>query len=435
MKNINKLINAVLACSVAASFAIAKTNIDEKERLEALGKLQNAISKVENFYVDDIKFKEIIDKTIAGLMQNLDAHSQFLDEKALKDMQAQTSGEFGGIGIQIGIKDGALTVIAPIDNTPASKAGIKAGDIILKIDGEATLRTSIDDAVSKMRGKKGTPVTITIVRKGEQKPFDVKIVRDIIKTESVTSKLIKDDNILYIRVSSFDKNVAQKTKEAIKKYPNIDGIILDLRNNPGGLLNQAVELVDLFVDSGVIVSQKGKNQRENITYKASSKSTLSNKPLVVLVNGGSASASEIVSGALQDSKRAVVVGEKTFGKGSVQSIMPINKLEALKMTIAKYYLPSGRSIQAVGIDPDLVVHPGKVPQNDSEGFSIKESELKAHLQNELEKIDQKDKKADSEDSKAGKDSISQTQVSNDLQLKTAIDTIKVLKIKSQTKEQ
>lgn len=431
MKTSNKLITTLLTCSLAASFAIAKDSSEEKVRVEALKKLENAIKKVETYYVDDIKFNEIIDKAIAGLMQNLDAHSSFLNEKALKDMQVQTSGEFGGLGITVGIKDGALTVIAPIDNTPADKAGIKAGDIILKINDEATLGITIDEAVSKMRGKPKTPITITIVRKGEQKPFDIKLQRDIIKVESVKSKLIKDDNILYIRVSSFDKNVTQKAREAIKKYPKIDGIILDLRNNPGGLLNQAVDLVDLFVSSGTIVSQKGRDNSENLTYKASSKNTMTSAPLVVLVNSGSASASEIVSGALQDSKRAIIVGEKTFGKGSVQSIMPINKLEALKLTIAKYYLPSGRSIQAVGVEPDILVYPAKVPQTNADSFSIKESELKAHLQNELEKIDTKDKKQeDKKDEQEDKDIITKKQVNDDLQLKTAIDTVKVLKIQS-----
>lgn len=421
--NTNKFFIATgLMISLATSFALAKDDSD-KVRLEALGKLQNAISKVENYYVDDIKFNEIIDKTIAGLLQNLDAHSSFLNEKAFKEMQVQTNGEFGGLGITVGIKDGALTVISPIDDTPAYRAGIKAGDIILKIEGEATLGVSIDEAVNKMRGKKGTPINLTIVRKGEQKPFNVKIVRDIIKVNSVQAKSIDSGNILYIRVANFDKNVVEKTKEAIKKKSNAKGIILDLRNNPGGLLNQAVGLVDLFVDSGLIVSQKARDERESASYRASSKNTLSKVPLVVLVNGGSASASEIVSGALQDLKRAVIVGEKTFGKGSVQSVMPINKLEALKLTIARYYLPSGRTIQAVGVEPDVIVHPGKVPQNDD--ISIKESDLKAHLQNELEKLDVKD---DNSTQNLDKTKITPKQINDDIQLKTAIDIIKVLEL-------
>ncbi|CAD7289726.1 Carboxy-terminal processing protease CtpA [Campylobacter majalis] len=423
------LASAILFSSFFATFLNAKTNeTTTKDRLDALSKLNKTINTVEKYYVDDIAFKDLIDKTIAGLMQNLDAHSSFLNEKAFKDMQVQTSGEFGGLGITVGMKDGALTVVSPIEDTPADKAGIKAGDVILRIDGNATIGITIDEAVSKMRGEPKTPITVTIVRKGEPKPFDVNIIRDIIKVESVYSRLIKDDNILYLRVTNFDKNVVAKARDAIKKHPNVNGIIMDLRNNPGGLLNQAVGLVDIFVDSGVIVSQKGRDVSENSEYKASKNSTLTKLPLVVLVNSGSASASEIVSGALQDMKRAVVVGENTFGKGSVQVILPIDDKEALKLTIAKYYLPSGKTVQAVGVTPDVIVYPGKVPQNENSAFVIKESELKAHLQGELEKIDDKSEKNDEKiKNKDDKNIISRQKVDEDIQLKTAIDVIKVLK--------
>ncbi|WP_051654835.1 S41 family peptidase [Campylobacter mucosalis] len=396
-------------------------------RIEALSKLDKTISTVEKYYVDDIEFKDIIDKTIAGLMQNLDAHSAFLNEKAFKDMQIQTNGEFGGLGITVGMKDSALTVISPIEGTPADKAGIKSGDIILRIDGNSTVGMAMDEAVSKMRGKPKTPVTITILRKGEPKPFDVKIIRDIIKVESVYAKMIENGDILYIRVTNFDKNVVSKAAEFIKKYSKANGIILDLRNNPGGLLSQAVGLVDLFVDEGVIVSQKGKDKAENAEYRASKSATISKAPLVVLVNGGSASASEIVSGSLQDTKRAVVVGENTFGKGSVQVILPVNNKEAIKLTIARYYLPSGKAVQAVGVTPDVIVHSSKVPQNENEAFMIKESELKAHLKSELDKIEPVDanKTASKKDEK---ELITTQKVNDDLQLKTAIDVVKVLKI-------
>ncbi|MCR4942805.1 MAG: S41 family peptidase [Campylobacter sp.] len=420
--------------TLIASTLFAANKDDASLRLEALSKLNKTINTVERYYVDDINFTTIINKTISGLMQNLDAHSAFLNEKSFKEMQVQTSGEFGGLGITVGMKDGALTVISPIESTPADKAGIKSGDVILRIDGNATIGMGLDEAVSKMRGKPKTPITITIVRQGEKKPFDVKIIRDIIKVESVYSKIIENENILYLRVTNFDKNVASKASEAIKKNPKVKGIILDLRNNPGGLLNQAVALVDLFVDSGVIVSQKGKDKRENSEYKASKSSTITNLPLAVLINGGSASASEIVSGSLQDSKRAILVGENTFGKGSVQVILPVDEKEAIKLTIARYYLPSGKSIQAVGVVPDVVVHPGKVPQSDKDAFSIKESELKAHLQSELEKIKPQkvaeankttNKKVSKKDEK---DIITAANINEDIQLKTAIDVIKVLKI-------
>ncbi len=423
-----KFMGALIVSGIAVSSLSAKNEDDASIRLEALSKLTKTISTVEKYYVDDIKFKEIIDKAISGLMQNLDAHSSFLNEKAFKDMQVQTNGEFGGLGITVGMKDGALTVISPIEDTPADKAGIKPGDIILRIDGNATIGTTIDEAVNKMRGKPKTPITITILRKGEQKPFDVKIIRDIIKVDSVYARTIENENILYIRITNFDKNVVSKVKEYIKQYPKANGIILDLRNNPGGLLNQAVDLVDLFVDSGIIVSQKGREASENAEYKASAGATLTKLPLVVLVNSGSASASEIVSGSLQDHKRAVIVGENTFGKGSVQVILPIDDNEALRLTIARYYLPSGRTIQAVGVTPDVIVHPGKVPQSEDSAFNIKESELKAHLQNELSKINVT-AEANKTESKDEKTIITQKKVGEDIQLKTAIDAIKVLKIK------
>ena len=422
--------------NVALSAVILGTNLnakgdenDSQNKLESLSKLTKTISTIEKYYVDDIKFKDIVDKAIEGLMNNLDAHSGFLNEKSFKDMQVQTEGEFGGLGITVGIKDGALTVISPIEGTPADKAGVKAGDIILRIDGNSTIGITIDDAVSKMRGKPKTPIEITISRKNETKPFDVKLIRDIIKVESVYAKMIENENILYLRVTNFDKHVTDKAREFINKYPQAKGIILDLRNNPGGLLNQAVGLTNLFVESGTIVSQKGRNASENTEYKAERSNAITKLPLAILVNGGSASASEIVSGALQDLKRGIIVGEKTFGKGSVQIILPIDNKEALRLTIARYYLPSGRTIQAVGVEPDIVVHPGKVPLSDENAFSIKENDLKKHLTSELNKIDENKTISNAQIKKDGKEVLEQAKVNDDLQLKSAIDAIKILKIK------
>ncbi|WP_415858679.1 S41 family peptidase [Campylobacter molothri] len=406
----------------------AKNDDNKKieQRLQALDKLTKTLAIVEQYYVDDENISDLVDKSLSGLLSNLDAHSSFMNEKDFNDMKIQTNGEFGGLGITVGMKDGALTVVSPMEGTPADKAGIKSGDIILKINNEATLGMNLNDAVEKMRGKPKTEITLTIFRKGSTKPFDVTLMRDIIKVESVYAKLIQKENILYLRVTNFDKNVVDLASKELKKYPNVKGVILDLRNNPGGLLSQAIGLVNLFVDKGVIVSQKGRIASENQEYKAEAKNKISNAPLVVLVNGGSASASEIVSGALQDLKRAVIVGENTFGKGSVQQIIPINKTEALRLTIARYYLPSGRTIQAIGVKPDIEVFPGKVSAQE-EGFNLKESELKQHLENELKKTN--DKKEEKKEEKNDKNIITLKQIYEDAQLKSAIDAVKILNIK------
>jgi len=401
----------------------AKTQESRATRLDALAKYTRVVGTIEKYYVDDINISAIVNKSIDGLMSNLDAHSSFLDKKGFKSLKIQTNGEFGGLGITVGMREGALTVIAPIEGTPAYKAGIKAGDIILKIDDLSTLNMTIDEAVSHMRGKPKTKIVLTVVRKTETKPIKIDITRDIIKITSVYSKMIQKDNILYLRVTSFDKKVVKKVKEALLKHKNVKGIILDLRNNPGGLLNQAVGLVDLFVDHGIIVSQKGRDKAEDVKYKASPSNTMTKVPMSVLVNGGSASASEIVSGSLQDHKRAIIIGEKTFGKGSVQVILPIDKTEALRLTIARYYLPSGRTIQAVGVIPDILVGAGAVPHRVN-AFTLKEKELKKHLKGELNKIDKKQIKIN----KNNKNVITQEDVLKDIQLKSAIDAIKILSI-------
>ncbi|GAA7258432.1 hypothetical protein HpCK38_16600 [Helicobacter pylori] len=322
------------------------------------------------------------------------------------------------------MKDGALTVIAPLDDSPADKVGIKAGDVILKINDKNTLNMSIDDAVNIMRGKAGTSLELTIYRKNESKPLIFNLKRDNIKIDSVFGRKIDGTNFYYLRVTSFDKNVASSVQKFLKKAGKIDGIILDLRNNPGGLLNQAVALSELFIKEGVVVSQRGRNKNENIEFKVDGKAPYATIPLVVLINGGSASASEIVAGALQDHKRAVLVGEQSFGKGSVQIVLELGKTDALKLTTAKYYLPSGRTIQAVGVKPDIQASYGKVPQSQKSGFEIKESDLRMHLENELEKIDKKEDKKDKQKSPSKEKTITQEDINNDNQLKVGIDTLK-----------
>ncbi|RVZ97323.1 S41 family peptidase [Helicobacter pylori] len=400
------------------------------KRVEAFSRFSNVVTEIEKKYVDKISISEIMTKAIEGLLSNLDAHSAYLNEKKFKEFQAQTEGEFGGLGITVGMRDGVLTVIAPLEGTPAYKAGVKSGDNILKINNESTLSMSIDDAINLMRGKPKTPIQITVVRKNEPKPLVFNIIRDIIKVPSVYVKKIEKTPYLYVRVNSFDKNVTKSVLDGLKANPKTKGIVLDLRGNPGGLLNQAVGLSNLFIKEGVLVSQKGKNKEENLEYKANGRAPYTDLPIAVLVNGGSASASEIVAGALQDHKRAVIIGEKTFGKGSVQMLLPVNKDEAIKITTARYYLPSGRTIQAKGITPDIVIYPGKVPENENK-FSLKEADLKHHLEQELKKIDDKtpnSKEADKDKKNEEEKEVTPKMINDDIQLKTAIDSLKTWSI-------
>ena len=429
MKHFLVLFLTIILSTVVFAKEQKELKVDEPEpsRLESYTKLQKVISAVELLYVDDIKLNKIINKAITGLLHELDAHSSMLNKESYKEMKVETKGEFGGLGIVIGQREGALTIISPIDDTPAYKAGVESGDIILKINDESTINMSLADAVGIMRGKVGTAIEITIVRKTETKPLKIKIIRDIIKIQSVYAKTI-DDEILYLRISSFmDMKVTQELRKYIKKYKSkTKAIVLDLRNNPGGQLGQAIDTVDLFVDKGIIVSQKGKDKRENEEFSASFQTTVTKVPMVVLVNGGSASASEIVSGGLQDLKRAIVIGQKTFGKGSVQRIIPIvdDGSEAIKLTIAKYYLPSGRTIQAKGIVPDIEVFAGKVLTREKSEFSLKESNMRKHLEGELSKVEAKKEKK--KEKKEDKTIITKDTIMADNQLKTGVDILKSL---------
>ena len=439
----NKKLIATSFLAVCATLFISnpialEAKTSDGNKLDAYLKFTRVLNLIESQYVDELNTTTLIDKALKGLLSNLDAHSAYMDAKAFKDLNIQTKGEFGGLGIVVGMKKGALTVIAPIDDTPAKKAGIKAGDIILKIDNKSTLGMTIDEAVKLMRGKPKTKITLTIVRKGKNKPLKIDIIRDIIKIESVKHKIIyldkdKKEKVIYIKIASFDSKVVDGVKYILQQYPKAKGIILDLRNNPGGLLNQATGLLDLFIDKGVLVSQKGRVKRENIVYKAHEKGTNKDIPIVTLVNGGSASASEIVSGALQDHHRAPIIGEKTFGKGSVQIVVPIGKEDGVKLTVARYYLPSGRTIQNKGVTPDITVYPGEVPKKKANEFQIKEAELKKHLEDELAKVDnnktevKKDTNTTTSDNNSTNSKvITQDEIYKDAQLKSAYDILKVL---------
>ena len=433
MKKSRVILSGIIISLLVSSVSFAGLLADETQKskpkvqenkLESLKKLRRIMAIVEENYVDELSFDDIVDKAIDGLLSNLDAHSNYLNKKKFDDLRANTDGEFGGIGITVGLKDGALTIIAPVDGTPGDKAGLKSGDVIVRVNDKSTIDMSIDDAVNLMRGAPKTKVELTIVRKGESKPLVFNIVRDMIKIDSVKVRKIEGSDFAYVRVSSFDKNVTRNVLSELKQIGKINGIVLDLRNNPGGILDQAVDLSRLFIKSGVIVTQKGRTKSENIEYKAKS-APYADIPVVVLINGGSASASEIVAGALQDHKRAVLIGEQTFGKGSVQTVMQIDKDEGLKLTTAKYYLPSGRTIQAVGVTPDIIVYPGVTPENEN-NFGLKESDLKRHLQSELDKVNTQNTKTKTENE--DKKIITQNMIYQDIQLKSAIDVLMALNV-------
>lgn len=361
---------------------LAKQDI---ETYEGLKLFSDVIAEIENNYVEPVETKELIEKAIEGMVHSLDPHSSFLPPEAFDDLQSETKGEFGGIGIVITMRDGRLTVISPIEGTPAYKAGVQAQDIIIKVEGEQTKDMMLWEAVKKMRGEPGTSVEISIYRKGESEILDLTLVRAVIPLDSVRSLTLKP-GYGYIWVTNFRENTTDEVKKALKELESgtspLKGLILDLRDNPGGLLDQAVKVSDIFLETGIIVSIKGREGNEGEEYTAHQNIGPNDYPIVLLINGGSASASEIVAGALQDNHRALVLGTTSFGKGSVQTVRPLRDGYALKYTIARYYTPSGKSIQAEGILPDLVVKRRVLDETADDGFDsnlIKEGDLKNHL--------------------------------------------------------
>lgn len=363
-----------------------------EDTYKSLKQLTEVLEEIQRNYVDEVKPGELIQKAIEGMVSSLDPHSAFMPPENFEDLQMETKGEFSGIGIVLTMKDGAITVISPIDGTPAAKAGIKAEDIIIKVDDESTRDMQLWEAVKKMRGKKGSHVKITIFREGSKEPLDFDLVRDDIPLESVKWAEL-EPGYGYVLVTNFRETTAEDTEKAIKALESgptkLKGLIIDLRGNPGGLLDQAIDIADLFIEKGPIVSTKGRKNENNRVWEATPNTTPRNYPIAILINSGSASASEIVAGALQDTKKAVVIGTTSFGKGSVQTVKPLKDGYGLKYTIARYYTPNGRSIQAEGIVPDIEVayeepvKDDKAKENSIKKRSLflKEKDLKNHLEN------------------------------------------------------
>jgi len=388
-----------------------KEGLSEYDYLKFLGE---TIDKIKSDYVEDVENKDLIESAIDGMLSSLDPHSSFLDAESVKNMKIQTKGEFGGLGIEVTMENGFVKVIAPIDNTPAYKAGVKAGDYITHLDGKSVVGLKLDEAVDKMRGPVGSKLKVTIGR-SKQEPFDLIIKRAVIKISSIKSRLEKD--VGYIRITSFSEQTSKSLREEIKKLNkkqnNLKGYVLDLRNNPGGLLEQAVSVSDMFLEKGEIVSTRGRDGKNPEIYKAKAGDMIDGLPLVIIINNGSASASEIVAGALQDHKRAIVVGTKSFGKGSVQTIIPVNPYGALRMTTAKYFTPSGKSIQKTGIDPDIIVEEFKIEKVENRKNS-REEDLKGALNNPSKNENKNNKnKKDAEDDKI-----------EDYQLSRALDLVR-----------
>ena len=346
------LLISILIFSIQISYA---SENDIYKKIDLFGEV---LEKINKEYVDEIDQSKSMDSAINGLLQSLDPYSSYMSPEIFKEMQTETSGEFGGLGIEVSMESGVVKVISPIDDTPASRAGIKAGDFIVKINDNQVQGKSLSEAVDLMRGPVGSSIELTVRRRGEKKALTFNIVREIIQIKSVKAELI-EKNIGYLRLTSFNENSAKQIKEEIKKFEdrkNVKAYILDLRNNPGGLLSQAITISNFFLDSGEIVSTKSRKSSENRKWFAKQGDLTNGKTLVVLINYGSASASEIVAGALKDHKRAILLGENSYGKGSVQSIMPLKNDGAIRLTVAKYYLPSGKSISEVGVSPDIEIN-------------------------------------------------------------------------------
>ena len=423
--------NFIILLILLSSFSSygASKNKETYEYLDLFGQI---FDRVRSEYVEEVTDQELIEKAIDGMLTGLDPHSGYMNEEVWQEMQMDTQGKFGGLGIEITMEEGFVKVISPIEDSPAFEAGILAGDFIIQIDDTPVFGLTLNEAVDLMRGEKGEPITITVSRDGTE-PFDVKIIRDIIKIQSVKNETY--NNIGYLRITSFTEQTEDGLLKSIKKiekeHTNIDGYVLDLRSNPGGLLSQAVKVSDIFLKRGEIVSTRGRDKKDIRRYRAKNKDHTNGKPIVVLINGGSASASEIVAGALQDHRRAIIVGTQSFGKGSVQTIIPFQRSNAdnvsgIRLTTARYYTPSGESIQGKGITPDIIVEQGEFESYDFKRYS--ESDLK-------DSLDKKEENINEENSEENELSEKEKRLAKDYQLQRALDLIKGLSIYEESLEE
>lgn len=432
---------AALLVSFGSSFCIAEENPGYTEEaapnqttshqaklpLDDLRRFADVFNHIRLSYVEEVDDKTLLEYAIRGMLQGLDPHSSYLDAKSFEDLQVNTTGEFGGLGMEVGMENGFIKVITPIDDTPAQKAGIESGDLIIKLDGKPIKGLSLNDAVNLMRGPKGSPVELTIVREGKGQPFNLIVTRDTIKVVSVRSRSL-EPGFTYVRIAQFQSNTGLEFRKALEKAKQgnetLNGLVIDLRNNPGGVLQSSVDVVDSLISEGLIVYTEGRLGNANSSYSATEDNVIHSTPIVVLINGGSASASEIVAGALQDHHRAVIMGTDSFGKGSVQTVMPLAEDSAIKLTTARYFTPSGRSIQAQGIVPDIIVERAKIEALATHA-GITEADLQGHLKN------------GSGDESTSKDRKTKTQeklYNSDNQLYEALNLLKGLHILSRNED-
>ncbi len=424
-------VKAVLFCLLITGLCARAETVTDTETgelpVDEIRAFAEVFAKIKKDYVENVEDSVLLEYAIRGMLEGLDPHSSYLDEEAYLNLQEGTSGEFGGLGIEVGMEDGFIKVISPIDDTPAQKAGLQAGDLIIRLDDTPVKGMSLNDAVARMRGEPGTDITLTIIRDGADKPLKVTITRDVIKVKSVRTQIL-EPGFGYLRISHFQSRTAEDARAALQELQQdndgrLEGLILDLRNNPGGILSAAVGVSDLFLDKGLIVYTEGRIDDSKLRFNAKPADLLDNAPVVVLVNAGSASASEIVAGALQDHKRAIIMGQKTFGKGSVQTVLPVSNAAALKLTTARYYTPSGRSIQVSGIEPDVTLVRVKVESlEDEEQNFITEENLSRHLDNNTEELQDGDEEA----AQTGQDTV--TRLTEDYALQQALNVLKSLQI-------